>query len=584
MSSTINGYEGTGRSLSLKLLQQLRQQSSTVSNEKGDALQARTLYELSLNESIRYNSGDVIEQWLNKLLCLDATIVDSTPSSGCPLPGDCNLFYINRDTLFSYHKASENFLQRVMGLYVSSHYKNSPNDLQMMSDAPAHHLFCLLPPISQKHMQKVKIPDILCFIQVALEGEISQSTIMNSLSRGKRASGDLIPWTISQQFQDSQFASMSGARIVRIATNPNYQGMGYGTRALQLLEDYYRGMYNVNLFEDNGDQPTENGKHEENDDLDLGIKKINSPLLLNLNERKAEKLDYLGVSFGLTPELLKFWKKSSFTPVYIRQTSNDLTGEHSCIMLKVLDEETENENSAVAKKNNWLQEFWIDFRKRFISLLSYQFSKFSAIFTLNVLQNPINKNVITEEIMREEMLFQLTTYDLQRLELYSQNLVDYHLIVDLLPIITRLYFLGKFSSIHMSHVQNAILLSIGLQHKDIEAIADELKIPSTQVLGLFSRSIKKISNYLRSICEKEIENELKLKNIGQTKLNPLQVSLDEELNEAAEIVKRAEKLEKKEFAKNLKQYAIKGNEDDWDQAMKGSQKTLVSIKRFVSQS
>lgn len=36
------------------------------------------------------------------------------------------------------------YLQRMMALYVSSHYKNSPNDLQLMADAPAHHLFVLL--------------------------------------------------------------------------------------------------------------------------------------------------------------------------------------------------------------------------------------------------------------------------------------------------------------------------------------------------------------------------------------------------------------------------------------------------------
>ena len=29
------------------------------------------------------------------------------------------------------------------------------------------------------------------------------------------------------------------------------------------------------------------------------------PLLLKLNERKAEKLDYIGVSYGLTSDLLK---------------------------------------------------------------------------------------------------------------------------------------------------------------------------------------------------------------------------------------------------------------------------------------
>jgi N-acetyltransferase 10 len=32
----------------------------------------------------------------------------------------------------------------MMALYVASHYKNSPNDMQLMADAPAHHLFVLL--------------------------------------------------------------------------------------------------------------------------------------------------------------------------------------------------------------------------------------------------------------------------------------------------------------------------------------------------------------------------------------------------------------------------------------------------------
>lgn len=34
-------------------------------------------------------------------------------------------YYVNRDTLFCYHKASEAFLQRLMALYVASHYKVS---------------------------------------------------------------------------------------------------------------------------------------------------------------------------------------------------------------------------------------------------------------------------------------------------------------------------------------------------------------------------------------------------------------------------------------------------------------------------
>ena len=60
---------------------------------------------------------------------------------------------------------------------------------------------------------------------MCLEGEISKTSIMNSLSRGKRESGDLIPWTISQQFNDHEFAGLSGGRIVRIATHPDFQGV-----------------------------------------------------------------------------------------------------------------------------------------------------------------------------------------------------------------------------------------------------------------------------------------------------------------------------------------------------------------------
>ena len=53
--------------------------------------------------------------------------------------------------------------------------------------------------------------------QVCLEGDISQESVRASLARGERASGDLIPWTLSQQFQDNDFPQLSGARIVRIA-------------------------------------------------------------------------------------------------------------------------------------------------------------------------------------------------------------------------------------------------------------------------------------------------------------------------------------------------------------------------------
>jgi N-acetyltransferase 10 len=96
------------------------------------------------------------------LLCLDATNTHYK-LSGTPPPDSCELYYVNRDTLFSYHKASESFLSKVMSIFVSAHYKNSPDgksiekiylncshlDLQMLSDAPSHHLFVLMSPVKK---------------------------------------------------------------------------------------------------------------------------------------------------------------------------------------------------------------------------------------------------------------------------------------------------------------------------------------------------------------------------------------------------------------------------------------------------
>jgi N-acetyltransferase 10 len=111
----------------------------------------------------------------------------------------------------------------MMVLYVASHYNNKPNDLQLMSDAPAHHLFVLLHPIKDDESH---LPEPLVVLQVALEGNISKSAIMDGLSRGLRAGDDMIPWLISQQFQENKFALLSGARIVRIATHPDYANVG----------------------------------------------------------------------------------------------------------------------------------------------------------------------------------------------------------------------------------------------------------------------------------------------------------------------------------------------------------------------
>ena len=99
------------------------------------------------------------------------------------------MYYINRDTLFCYHKASEAFLQRIMALFVASHYKNTPDDLQLLSDAPAHHIFCLLGPT---HPDQNTLPEVLCVVQVCLEGKIAKKSVHEGLRFGNAPSGDMV--------------------------------------------------------------------------------------------------------------------------------------------------------------------------------------------------------------------------------------------------------------------------------------------------------------------------------------------------------------------------------------------------------
>ena len=74
-----------------------------------------------------------------------------------PIPASLLLTHAPRScpALSPPSQASEEFLQRMMSLYVASHYKNTPNDLLLMSDAPAHQLYVLLGPVDQTKVRSV---------------------------------------------------------------------------------------------------------------------------------------------------------------------------------------------------------------------------------------------------------------------------------------------------------------------------------------------------------------------------------------------------------------------------------------------
>lgn len=116
-------------------------------------------------------------------------------------------------------------------------------------------------------------------------------------------------------------------------------------------------------------------------------------------------------------------------------------------------------------------------------------------------------------------------------------MVDYHLIMDLVPAVARMFFLKQLGDVSLSAAQcvsslscrfakldhsyfledadwllpvplQALLLGIGLQHKSVSDLEKEIDLPSSQLMGLFNRLIRKFvqvsinhwRKFLISIC------------------------------------------------------------------------------------
>jgi N-acetyltransferase 10 len=286
---------------------------------------------------------------------------------------------------------------------------------------------------------------------------------------------------------------------VRIATHPNYQSMGYGGRAIQLLTDYYAGKL-IDVTEDEETNGSQNNDMTHSDkSASLLTESIHPrsrlpPLLQPLTERKPEPVHWLGVSYGITPQLCKFWCREGFLPLYVRLTSNDITGEHTCIMVKRIVAQREGREVMVAgvgvdTQSKWLQSYVTDFRNRFLSLLGFEFRSFPPSLVLRMLQqcdtecqgDRIGVTPSDRPITNEDINLSLSSFDIRRLDSYSRNLLDYHVVVDIIPFLARLFFQRRLGDVTLSPVQSAILIGIGLQHKTVEELLKELNLQSNQV-------------------------------------------------------------------------------------------------------
>ena len=156
------------------------------------------------------------------------------------------------------------------------------------------------------------------------------------------------------------------------------------------------------------------------------------------------------------------------------------------------------------------------------------------------------KHDVVAALTKSELDALMSPFDLKRLDSYANNMLDYHVILDLLPVISGLYFSGRLP-VKLSGVQSSIILAVGLQRKTLDALEQELSLPSSQLLAMFVKCVRKVSTHLQGLVEDAIAETMPEKRVSREeatgvhddemvdeRFQPLAQALDRELEEGGD--------------------------------------------------
>ena len=200
-STTLHGYEGSGRGFALRFQKRL------------DAL-APDWQAIRLYQPIRWAANDPLERFINQALLLDADLAPFTPEYGTQYR--C----LDRDEL----AANEPLLRQLFGLLVTAHYQTRPSDLRQMLDAPDISIHVLE---QQSTVVAVALLSREGGLDAALTAAIHAGT--------RRPHGHPIPQTLTFHAKLPGAAQLVCERVMRIAVHPALQAQGLGSQLLQYL-------------------------------------------------------------------------------------------------------------------------------------------------------------------------------------------------------------------------------------------------------------------------------------------------------------------------------------------------------------
>lgn len=205
-SSTIHGYEGSGRGFEMRFLKQLSQLKPDYKR-------------VEISQPIRWYKGDTLEQfWFNTLFHNtkhEAKIHDETNQ-----PIICR--GISKQELID----DKDLLADLFRLLINAHYQTSQDDLQRMLDAPELQCFILTKGVT-----------LLGVVQIIEEGGRFFGELADNIANcSRRVKGHLVAQSITSSYNMASFVLARQWRISRIAIEPEYQRKGYGKKLINFVE------------------------------------------------------------------------------------------------------------------------------------------------------------------------------------------------------------------------------------------------------------------------------------------------------------------------------------------------------------
>lgn len=222
-STTLNGYEGSGKGFELRFAEYLAQH-------------CENLHSISLQAPIRWAEGDPLEAALNAALLMDMNTENKADAKPSAMLADASAKQvIHRRLSKADLAADEVLLRQCFGLLLNAHYQTSPDDLRLLLDAESLELW-VAETRGGDGGEGTHSNTVLAVAMIMREGPIAPALAAKVRSGKRRLRGELIPQSILYYADTDAVRDRVFARVLRIAVDKHQRRLGLGRALLNAAE------------------------------------------------------------------------------------------------------------------------------------------------------------------------------------------------------------------------------------------------------------------------------------------------------------------------------------------------------------